>query len=141
MPIFQLPPTSTTYAFSEDSFDLGFLCMDIIPSVKKLIITPENKIVSLGQAVVITCVVVENSTTIGQEFNFNPDNPPDIEIYNPDGTVKQAYASMNFIQDGYYIYQHQVATNDQKGFYTGKIKCSNGSMLCETEQLGLFRVD
>ena len=142
MPFFATqPPTSPTYAFQYDAFDWSFMIMDIVPTFNKIIMEREFLLVEAGQAVTLLCNIQDVITTPGQRFNFNPGTTPQLEIYNPDGTTKVTFANMNFVSAGFYNYQHQTISTDQKGIYTARFKAVNGTMTALTDKIVVFKVE
>lgn len=141
MPVFAATPTSNSYAFQSDTFTWGFMVMDVVPTFNKIIMEREFQIVEAGQAVTLVCHIQDIMTTIGERFDFNPSTTPQIEIYNPDGTTKVAFANMNAVSTGFFNYQHQTLAADQKGVYTARFKAVNGTMTGVTDKLAVFKVE
>jgi len=140
MPSFAANPTSPSYAFDFNVFDWSFMVMDIIPTFVKIIMEREFQLVEAGQAVTLLASIQDIMTTVGERFNFDPGTTPQIEIYNPNGTTKVAFANMNFVSTGLYNYQHQTLVTDQIGLYTARFKAVNGTMTGLTDKLLVFEV-
>jgi len=141
MPAFAVPPSSLYAAFDPVAFDFAFAIFDAIPVFNKTIIPRGMQKVEAGQAIAIMVQVQTVMSLIGERFNFNPDHNPDVQLYNPDGTVKVAWSSMNYIGNvGYYIYQHQTIQADQVGSYSGRFRATNGSMTALSDLQVLFTV-
>ena len=135
------PPTAPSYAFQYDAFDWSFMVMDIVPTFNKVIVEREFQAVEAGQAITLVINIQDIMTTLGQRFNFNPGTTPQVEIYNPDGTTKVAFANMNFVLTGIYNYQHQTVSSDQKGDYLARFKAVNGTMTGLSDKMRVFRVE
>lgn len=160
-------PTSISVGFDWNSFSWGFAMMDAIPTVNKTIIEREFQRVEIGQAIALIINLQNIMTSPGQRFNFDVFTPPQVEIYNPDNTVKVPFADMNHIgQVGYYNYQHQttlggtfgggfdplsfdplsfatttfIIAADQTGIYTARFQAVNGTMTCFTDKMVVFEV-
>jgi len=140
MPSFANDPTSVQVAFDWNVFDMGFSVMDVVPIFNKIIMEREFQVVEAGQAVTLLASIQDIMTTPGQRFQFNPGTTPQIEIQNPDGTVKVAFANMNFVSTGLYNYQHQTISTDQKGIYTARFKAVNGTMTGLSDKVNVFKV-
>lgn len=140
MTIFATQPTSPYYAFHDEVFDWSFEIMDIVPTFDRVLMEREFQLVRAGQAVTVIASIKDIMTTPGQRYQFNPGTTPQIQLYNPDGTVKVAWVNMVFIATGLYNYQHQTTTSDQLGNYTAQFRATNGTMTGITDKLLVFEI-
>lgn len=138
-PVFATDPL--TAVFDWNVFDWSFHIMDAIPTVNKVIVERGFRKVEQGQAVHVVVNIQDIMTTPGARYDFNPGTTPQIEIYNPDRTVKVALSNMVYLaRTGHYGYQHQTDADDQVGIYTGRVKAVNGSMTAMSDLMVLFEV-
>lgn len=160
MPFFDTLPLTNVY--DSNVFDWSHHIMDIVPTFNKVIMEREFQLVKLGQAVTLLCNVQDIMTTPGQRFQFDPDNRPEIQVYNPDDTIRVAWATMNFVATGQYNYQLQTlgpgytvvfdelvfdedvfATEtvlDVVGVYTAHFRAQHGTMKGITARVVVFEV-
>ena len=138
MPSFANDPTEAV--FDWNVFEWGFDVMDIPPAFKSIAIEPEFGIVEAGQAVAVVATIVDLTTTLGETIPFDPATLPEIEILNPDDTVKVAFTDMNFVETGKYQYQHQTLSTDQTGAYSVRLRAVDGTMTGLTTKTVAFVV-
>jgi hypothetical protein len=113
--------------------------MDIIPAFDKIIIERNFQKIALGQAVSLICSIQDITTTPGQHFQFDPSVTPQIEIFNPDNTIKVGFSNMTFISTGVYGYEHQTLYSDQIGMYTARFKAVDGTKTGITNKRVVFQ--
>lgn len=141
MPSFASDPSSDYVVFDYNVFDWSMAIMDVIPTLNKVIMEREFYIVEQGQAVNIVINIQDIMSTVGARYNFDPDTTPQIEIYNPDGSVAVVLTNMNFLSiTGMYGYQHQTDDESQQGAYTARFTAVNGTMTMLTDKIHIFTV-
>ncbi len=133
-------PPSTYIAFDPNVFDWSFSIMSIIPTFNKVVMEREFQKVEFGQAVNILCSIQDIITTPGQRFQFNPSTIPQVQLYNPDNTIKFAWSNMTFVSTGIYVYQHQTLTTDPIGIYTAQFMAVDGTMTGRTDKRNVFEI-
>lgn len=129
----------TLAAFQLNAFQWSFQVADVIPAFIEIIVPREFQRIQLGQDCFVTVKIADIYTTLGIRELFNPASTPQIQIYNPDGTIKTAFTNMTFISTGTYGYQHTTSASDQSGEYTAQFRATNGTVDSITLQQVIFK--
>src|SRR5437762_14180355 len=128
----------TTAAFDKGAFSSAFFSTDVTPVFGLIRVDKEYRRVKAGSSVTVTVYLDDVETTPGRRFAFNAVNAPQIQVYNPDGTIKQAYTDMFNVELGVYEYQHVSLTGDSIGAYSASFKAVNGGETTITPSVGIF---
>ena len=125
----------------------GISCASIFPATvpvtdypvfEKAIVLRSFKKVKLGQAVTISVNIKDILTSPGQRISASSFVLPQIQLYNPDGTVKVSFVNMNWTDAGFYIYQHQTLNTDMAGLYSVRFRAVNITSTALTDKLVAF---
>ncbi len=131
----------STAVFDSNVFDVGvFDALEITPALYKVVVEKMFRKVVPGQSLQMYIYIKNVETTPGRYVDYNPGEIPQVEIYMPNGSIKQAYIDMYNISTGVYGYQHTVGTNDTVGAYTARFKALNGNKVMLTPKIVMFEV-
>jgi len=130
----------TTAVFDKLVFSFSFDITDIAPVIFKVLIERQHWHIAAGQAVPITLYVIDNMTTPGKRYLFNPAVGPSITIYKPDNTVEQTAIGMPQVETGIFTYLHQTALSDTVGPYSAVFTASNGDTEMISKKYHIFTI-
>ena len=129
-------PTFDPLVFDASVFDASYAT----PLLERVSIHPEYSRVTQGQSVPFRIHLQSVTTTFDKRYDLNTASTPQVELTNPDGTVKQAFIDMLSQGLGWYLYVHNVGVSYQKGSYTVRFKAVNGDKTLLTPKMHLFQV-
>lgn len=122
-------------------FDVGvFEGTDIIPILQKLSVERGMRRITAGSAITISAYIIQGDTTPERLYSFNPSDGVTIELYDPIGTIVQAYDTMYNVALGIFNYQYQTTAGNAKGKYTARIRAENGTKIMNTPYIGVFEI-
>jgi len=125
-----------TRIFDPNVFDTGvFDTTYAVPFMQKAVIGRGFHRLVAGSSLPIQLYIQEGDTSPGRLFSLNPETSVQVQLYNPDGTVKVPYASMTNMALGVYAYQHTTLVGDSKGKYEMDFKMVNGDKTTITDKM------
>lgn len=131
----------STAVFDSNVFDVGtFEALEITPALYKVVVEKVFRKVVPGQSLSMYIYIKNIETTPGRSLDYNPGETPQVEIYTPSGTIKQAFTNMYNISTGVYGYQHTVGVSDVVGAYTARFKALNGGKVMLSPKIVMFEV-
>lgn len=129
-------PVFDSVVFDSSIFDALFG----VPALFKVTLEREYKKITPGQAVSFSIKITDDSSTPGHKTLFNTATMPQVQIYNPDHSIKVAFTNMINSGVGVYRYDYQTLINDAKGTYTAAFKAINGDKTMLTLPVALYEV-
>lgn len=124
----------TTAVFDVNVFDFAFDVVDVIPALLKVVVERPYRAIAAGQGIAVVVHLIDNTTTPGRSFPFNPVTLPTIEIFSPEDISILAESYMRQIGDGVFSYSYQTAPSHQVGNYSAIFRCVNGSKTMMTKK-------
>jgi hypothetical protein len=122
-------------------FDVGmFDAAYAVPFMQKAVMQRGYRRTVSGNTVPVLLYIQQGDTTPGRLYSLNPETSTQIQVYNPDGTIKTAYTSMVNKSLGIYEAVILTASGDPKGQYQGDFKMINGDKTTVTEKVRLFEL-
>src|SRR5262245_41813117 len=122
-------------------FDFSFDVADILPVVWRIGVEEVYRFIQAGQSVAVTVHIIDNMTTFGRRYPYNPSIPPTMSVYYPDGTlVTGSPFSMANLTIGIYTYTYNTQQSDPLGLYTATFHTINGTASMYTRKAGIFTI-
>jgi hypothetical protein len=98
----------TTAVLDKVVFDFSYDIVDVLPVVYKVSVPREYQKVHAGQSVAITIHIIDNMTTYGRRYPFNPIEQPVMTLYSPSDEQLGNPVNMSNIGTGIYTYTWQT---------------------------------
>ncbi len=130
----------TTAVFDKLVFDFGFDIVDIIPVILKAVVDRQYYHIAAGQEAAVTLYVIDNMTTPGKRYLFNPALGPYINIFKPDNTQFLAATAMPQVETGVFTYTVFTTPTDQLGPYSAIFTATNGDVAMVSRKYHLFTI-